>query len=139
MWSTGLASGLLAIGFGMTLSTLYSGMLDAANKAGRPDSLKLNAHVAGFFIGCMFLGVFLASIMTEYAVPTLGWPWTTTIIGFVNLFLVLVASVYKGWKVFCRKRQNFDDDYATGAVVPPLTTYGSVSGGKGSSKQKQII
>lgn len=57
---------------------------------------------------------------------------------FLNFLQVLVASVYKGWKVFCRKRQNFDDDYAVGAVVPPLASYGSIGGGKGSTK-KQII
>lgn len=94
----GLALAVLGVAAGALYIPTFQNCLDAVKQYGYEDSFKTYGCVSGVFQSAFAFGAFIGPTLGGLSVETIGFGWTTTIIGVINVVFVLVLSVFLATK-----------------------------------------
>uniref|UniRef100_A0AC34RRF3 Major facilitator superfamily (MFS) profile domain-containing protein n=1 Tax=Panagrolaimus sp. JU765 TaxID=591449 RepID=A0AC34RRF3_9BILA len=90
----GIALAIMGVAAGALYIPTFQNCLDAVKEYGYDDSFKTYGCVSGVFQSAFALGAFIGPTLGGMSVEAIGFPWTTTIIGFINIVFVTFLSVY---------------------------------------------
>ncbi|CAI4224894.1 unnamed protein product [Auanema sp. JU1783] len=100
----GFSLSLLGIAAGAQYIPTFQACLDAAKENGYEDNFHTYGLVSGLFQSAFAFGSFFGPTVGGFAVERIGFPWTCSIIAFIQVMFICTVFVFYGYRSCFRKK-----------------------------------
>uniref|UniRef100_A0A1I7XVW7 MFS domain-containing protein n=1 Tax=Heterorhabditis bacteriophora TaxID=37862 RepID=A0A1I7XVW7_HETBA len=102
----GFSLAVLGIAAGALYIPTFQSCLDAVKAHGYDDSFSTYGCVSGVFQSAFAFGAFIGPTLGGFAVETIGFEWTTTIIGIIHIVFILSVCIFYGTTCCIKKTSS---------------------------------